>query len=449
MRKQITLIIAFCITLFSVSAQQKKYSFSLVEAIQFALDSSYTALNSRKEVAKALKKKWETTADGLPQIDGKVEYINQLKQQTSVFPANTFNPEAPARSVIAAPFGLPQSVTASATITQLIFDGSYLVGLEAASVFVDYTQTQKEKDDLAIIEGITNSYGSVLLSKESISVVEKNLSTLEKNLSDTKATFENGLIEEESVEQLQITKIQLQNQLNNLRRVDNIALKMLKLSLGVAMDKEITLTDSLESLAVTKETSSLTTKGFNINNNNDFKLSEILVEQRRLEWKLEKKRYLPSVGAFFNAGTQAFDFDFNFFDSDKQWYGYYNIGGQINIPIFSSFKDGARTKQAKLAFQQAETSHNENSQRIQLAYDQAKNNFDFSIDNVHALKDNLNLAERIEKKNQIKFTEGLSSSFDLRQAQTQLYSAQQEYLNAQLTLIQNAAKLQTILNIKK
>lgn len=449
MRKQITFIFACLIALFSATAQQKKYNFSLEEAIQFALDSSYTALNSRKEVAKALKKKWETTADGLPQINGSIEYLNQLEQQTSVFPASTFNPSAPADQVIAAPFGLPQSVTASATITQLIFDGSYLVGLEAASVFVDFTQTQKEKDDLAIIEGVTNAYGSVLVSKESIAVVEKNLTTIEKNLSDTKITFENGLIEEESVEQLQITKLQLKNQLNNLKHVNEIAAKMFNLSVGIPIEKEVHLTDSLENLAIKKETSSLTANTFNLNNNNDFKLSELLVEQRRLEWKLERKRKLPSIGAFFNAGTQAFDFDFDFLDSDKRWYGFYNIGGKISLPIFSSFKDSARKKQAKLAYQQAQTSLDENSQRIQLAYSQAKNSFDFSIDNLNTLKENLALAERIEKKNQIKFTEGLATSFELRQAQTQLYSAQQEYLNAQLSLIQNAAKLQTILNVQK
>ncbi len=448
MKKQITLFFVLCIGLLT-HAQQKKYSFSLDEAIQFALDSSYTALNSRKEVAKALKRKWETTADGLPQIDGKIEYLNNLKLRTSVIPANAFDRTAPADVFIPVQFGIEQQASVGATISQLIFNGSYLVGLEAASVFVNYTQTQKEKQDLSIVEGVTNAYGSVLLTQENIDVVQSNINTIEKNLNETQQIFKNGLTEEESVEQLQITLLQLKNQINNLNRLSVIAKQMFHLALGIPINSTTALTDTLESLAAQKELNTDNSKRFSIANNNEFKLSELLVEQRRLELKLEKSRTLPSVGAFFDFGTQAFDNEFSFFDGDKRWFSYYTVGGQINVPIFSSFKSGARIKQSKLAYEQAQVSHNENTQRIQLAYDQAKSDFDFAVENLVTLKQNLELAERIEKKNQIKFTEGIASSFELRQAQTQLYSAQQQYLNAQLTLIQNSAKLQTIINIAK
>lgn len=448
MKQTITLFFVLCIGVLS-QAQQKQYSFSLEEAIQFALDSSYTALNSRKEVAKALKKKWETTADGLPQIDGKVEYINNLELRTSVIPANAFDRSAPPDLFIPVQFGIEQQATVGATLTQLIFDGSYLVGLEAASVFVDYTQTQKEKQDLAIIEGVTNAYGSVLLTQENIAIVQSNINTIEKNLFETEQIFKNGLVEEETVEQLQITLLQLKNQLNNLNRVSIIAKQMFHLAVGIPIDTNTLLTDDLESLAAEKELNTTKEKRFKLSNNNDFRLSELLVEQRRLEWKLEKSRVLPTVGAFFDIGIQAFDNEFSFLDKNTRWFSYYAIGGQINVPIFSSFKDGARKKQAKLTYEQAQISHNENTQRIRLAYDQAKSDFDFAVENLATLKQNLTLAKRIENKNQIKFKEGIASSFELRQAQTQLYSAQQQYLNAQLTLIQNSAKLKTILNITK
>ena len=448
MKKTLMLIIGF-LGVLSLSAQQKKtYSFSLNEAVQFALDSSYTAQNANKEVAKALKQKWETTAVGLPQINGEATYNNFLEFPVSLLPANAFNPAAPEGQLTAVAFGVPRQAQVTATLTQLIFDGSYLVGLKAASVFVDYTNTQKERQDLQIIEGVTNSYGGVLLTKESIKVLQSNIQVLEKNLSDLKQVFENGFTEEENVEQLQITLLQLKNQLNNTKRLDAIAQQMLKISLGIPVSSELVLTDNLEAVTSSFIGSDLVFKDFDISKNNDFKLSELLVEQRELEYKLEKVKALPSLGAFANFGVNTAGFELSDFNTNQRWYSSSVIGAKLNVPIFSSFAYGAKTKRAKLSFEQAQTSHQQATDQLKLAHQEAKSNFEFAIDNLNTLKENLSLAERIENKNQIKFNEGLASSFDLRQAQTQLYAAQQEYLQAQLQVIQNKAKLQSVLNVR-
>lgn len=442
--KKMLLLIGLLISL-SSNAQNKTHNFSLKEAITFALKNSYASQNANKEVAKALKQKWETTAAGLPQISGEISYSDQLRQRQIVI-AEGFGSGA-SDKLVPVVFGTSQQASINATLSQLIFDGSYLVGLEAAASFIEYANTQKEKQDLLVIEGVTNSYGAVLLTKESIAVLEKNIATLEKNLSELQKIFENGLAEEESVEQLQITLLQVKNQLNNTKRIDKLSLQMLKLSLGIPLNDTLTLKDTLENIATQNMTSDSVFKEFNIANNNDYKLSELLVEQRRLENKVEKARLLPSLGGFLNAATDSFDNSFNFLKSSQPWYTSYTWGATLKVPIFSSGLSAARIKKTKLSYEQAKISHTENTQRIQLSYEDAKSNFEFATDNLKTLKQNLALATRIENKNQIKFNEGLSSSFELRQAQTQLYSAQQEYLQAQLMVIQNNAKLQAILNI--
>jgi len=440
-----TLLFGSLFLALTIQAQEKKYAFSLEEAISFALENSYTSQNANKEVAKALKQKWETAAVGLPQIEGEVSYQDQIRQRQIVIPSEVAG--GPPGSLVPVRFGTTQQASANATLTQLIFDGSYLVGLQAASSFIAFANTQKEKQDLLVIEGITNSYGAVLLTKESIKVLENNIAALTKNLNEIQKIFENGLAEEESVEQLQITLLQIKNQLNNTKRIDKLSLQMLKLSLGIPLEQELTLTDSLETIAVQKMTSDTVFKEFDITKNNDYKLSELLIDQRRLENKLEKSRLLPSLGAFLNGSVDSFDNEFNFLDSSQPWFSSLTWGATLRVPIFSSGLSGARIKRTKLAYEQAQISHAENTQRIQLSYQDAKSNFEFAIDNLKALELNLKLAERIENKNQIKFNEGLSSSFELRQAQTQLYAAQQEYLQAQLKVIQSNAKLQSILNI--
>lgn len=423
-----------------MNAQHKKYSFTLQEAIKFALDSSYTAQNANKEVAKALKQKWEVTSAGLPQISAEGTY--QFSPDIAVNFIDFGGQLTPIS------FGTRYYGTVSAKLTQLIFDGSYLVGIQAAAAFLDYTNTQKEKQNLTITEGIINSYGGVLLTQKSIEIIEQNIKNLESNFNELQKIYENGLTEEENVEQLEITLLQLKNQLNNTQRLEEISKQMLKLSLGIPISSSLELTDTLESITLLTKSNKSVFKDFDIAKNNDYRLSELLIKQRDLEVKLEKSKALPSLAGFAQIGSTANNSSFDVFHSTNQkWFYNSAIGAQINVPIFSSFGRAAKTKKAKFTYDQALISHKENSQKIKLSYEQAKSDFEYALENLDITEQNLQLAERIEKKNQIKFDEGIGSSFDLRQAQTQLYSAQQEFLQAQLKVIQDNAKLQSILNV--
>ncbi len=424
-----------------------EYSFTLDEAIEFALENSYQSINARRDVAKALKRKWETTADGLPQIDGVVDYQNQLKQQPILFPAidQATGQEIP--GVFQEFFTPQQQASATATLSQKIFDGSYLVGIEAAKSFLQYTDDVEEKTQLEVRKGVINAYGSVLVAQESVKILENNVATLEKNYQETKKIFENGLAEEEDVEQLQITLLQIKNQLSNTERLERIAMQMFNLALGVDVSSNTILSDTLEDLSMKNMDQSTVIKPFILENNIDYRLAYLLTEQTRLEYKLERSKALPKLTAFINYGTAAFDNDFVFFDSETRWFQSSILGASLNIPLFSSLKRDAKTQQAKIADEQSKTDFLRTQQEIQLQYDTAVSDFKFSIESYDTAKQNLALAERIEKKNQIKYSEGLATSFDLRQAQLQLYSSQQEVLQAMLDIINKKAELETILNI--
>ncbi len=420
------------------------YSFTLDEAVEFALENSYQSINARRDVAKALKRKWETTADGLPQIDGLIDYQNQLKQPVTPLPGELVGGQP--GTFVPVIFGVKQQMSATATLSQKIFDGSYLVGLQAAKSFLQFSDDSQEKVQLEVRKGVINAYGSVLVAQESVKILQNNVKALEKNYLETKKIFENGLAEEEDVEQLQITLLQIKNQLSNTERLEKIALQMFNLSLGIDVNSNTALSDTLEDLSMKNMEQSIVTKPFIIENNIDYRLSYLLTEQTRLELKLEKSRALPKLTAFVNYGTSAFDDDFVFLDSETPWFQSSILGASLNIPIFSSFLRDSKTKQAKIADEQSKTDFLRTQQEIQLQYDTAISDFKFSIESYDTAKQNLTLAERIEKKNQIKYSEGLATSFDLRQAQLQLYSSQQEVLQAMLDIINKKAELETILN---
>src|SRR5690606_1350956 len=220
-------------------SQQQQYSFTLEQAVEFALDSSYTAINSRREIAKSLKKKWETTATGLPQINGVADYQNMIKQPVTLIPGEIAGGEP--GTFLPVTFGTKQQMSLTATLTQLIFDGSYLVGLKASKVFVEYSENTNEKNLLQVREGVINAYGGVLVAQEGIRILKSNLENITSNLNETKAMYENGFVEAEDVEQLQITTAQITNDLKNAKRLEGISKQMLNLSLGIEIEAEVNL----------------------------------------------------------------------------------------------------------------------------------------------------------------------------------------------------------------
>lgn len=426
------------------SAQDTIPRFNLEGAIQYALEHNYSSLNATRDLDDAQKQKWETIASGLPQISGAVSYQNQLIQPVSQIPAEFFGGEPGTYQEVV--FGQPQSMSASATLKQQIFDGSYIVGVQATKTFLDYSQNNKEKTDLDVRKAVVEAYGNVLLAKESVLISENNKATLEKNLYETKRVYENGLGDEESVDQLQITLSSVDNQLKNAKRLEVITLQMLNLVLGLPIETQTVLTENLDDLTQQQIDLGLLDSEFNIENNVDYKLATNLNEQRYFELKLAKSRALPTLNAFVSYGGNSFSDRFNFLSSGQPWFESSILGVDLNIPIFSSLGRSASTQRAKIALEKAKTQLTEAEEQIWLQLENAKSNYILAIEEYGTSKQNLELAERIENKNQIKYSEGLATSFELRQAQTQLYTSQQEYLQSMVDVINKKTELETIFN---
>ncbi len=441
------ILLLFLLSVITINnAQETPTQFTLNEAISYALTHNRTAINAEKDIEAAKKRKWETTATGLPQINAGVDYQNFLKQPVSLIPAEIFGgPPGTFEEVV---FGTKQNVNATATLSQLIFDGSYLVGLQSAKVFLEISKNAKEKTDLEVKKAVINAYGNVLLAEESIKILEKNQKNLEKTLFETQKIYENGLGDEESVEQLQITLLSVENNLNNTKRLKTVAYKMLNITLGIDMNTSITLTDTLDDLTLKNIVTDTDDETFSIENNIDYKIAENNKRAQELLVKLEKSKALPRLNGFINGSYQGFSDEFTFLESDQRWFGTSLIGVSLNVPIFSSLGRTARTQRAKIELDKANNDLTESQQRINLQLETAKSNYQFAIENYNTTKKNLDLAARIEKKNQIKYSEGVASSFELRQAQTQLYNTQQEYLQAMLNIITQKTELETILNSK-
>lgn len=190
----------------------------------------------------------------------------------------------------------------------------------------------------------------------------------------------------------------------------------------------------------------LSATDFNVKNNINYAISNNFVDQRTLELKLQKSKALPTLSAAVNFGYNSFSDTFTFLNSDQRWFNYSNLGVNLNIPIFSSFARSAKTQQAKIELDKAKTLLTQAEEQLKLQYQNAKSDYEFSIEQYNSSKESLKLAERIENKQQIKFKEGLSSSFDFTEAQRQLYTSQQNFLQTMVDVINKKATLEKIIS---
>ncbi len=221
------------------------------------------------------------------------------------------------------------------------------------------------------------------------------------------------------------------------------------MALGITVEAELTLTDELDDVAMQYYDLALLAKEIPVEENIDYRIAENQAESAEIFVKLEKAKALPTISGFVNYGFQGNSNDFTFFNDNQTYFTQSILGVSLNIPIFSSGLRNSRTQQRKIEYEQALIQLEEVENQVKLQIDSAKNDYEFSLENYQIQKKNLELAQRIENKNEIKFFEGLSGSFELGEAQRQLYAAQQDLLQAMLNVITSKVALENLLDTTK
>ena len=438
-----TITILIILLSFNINAQ-KDYNFSLDEAISFALLNNRASVNAKKDLAIAQKEKWETISRGLPQINSYFDFNNRLKDPISLIPAEFFGGEKGEFAEVS--FGTKQSVSGELILNQLLFDGSYIVGLQSIKLFLDIADQTKIKTDIEVRRQVANAYGNVLISQERVKILENNYNNIIKTLDETKAIYENGLIESESVDQLTITSSSIKNSLEYAIKFEKLSERILKLLLGIELDDNMILNDDIESIIVKSIDPELVNTDFNVEENIDYKIALNAKKGSETLLRLEKVKALPRISAFLSGAYNGYNESFKITDPKQNWYGSSQLGLNMSFPVFSSFQRRASTQRAKIEIEKSENVLNETKKNLNLEVEKTRSDYNYAINNFNSVKQNVILAESIEKKNEIKFKEGIASSFELRQAQNQLYSIQNEYLEATLKLIENKINLEILLN---
>ena len=411
-----------------VHAQSKAVrEFSLQSAQKFDVESSYETKRTQLNIQAAQKKVRETVLTGFPQLSSAIGYMNNLELATVLIP-NFF--EGKFDEKIPVQFGTQHNANVNFTLNQLLFNGSYIVGLKTSKIFRQLADRNHEKTQLDILEIVTNTYYLILVAEESERILSSNLENLEKTHYEIRERYKEGFVAETDADLVQIGVTKLKNGLQAIVRQKEIAYKLLKFQMGLELDEQIVLTDKLEDILQQIDISETEDAEFSLEQNIDYRLLETQEKLSEMALKNEKAKYFPTISAFYSFQWNAFRDDFNFFNFNENWFRTQILGININMPIFTSGVQKAKVAQASIALKQAQNAKIQASQGLVVEEASARLDLDTAYENYLNTKENMELSKKVYDATLFKYNEGVASSLDLTQAHDQYLAAQSDFIQA-------------------
>ncbi len=435
------LVTAALFVVAGAAGAQGPVSLSLKQAMDMAALQSYTVQYSALEAEKAESKIKEITATGLPQIAASGSMNNYLKIPKQVIP-NFFGDEP---KTIEIEFGIPWAITGAVQLNQLLFDGSYLVGLKATRELRDKAHLDLQKAQHDARAQAAKAYLSVLAAEEGVRLLGEGLPLLEKSDTDAKAMLQQGFMESTDVDRLTIQLADTRNQQRNLQLQANVARAYLALVLGMPSGTPLTLTDPLATLMNDPAEKALTEQAFTLDQHIEDKQANSQVRLGDLQVRNEKAAYLPQLAGFINYQEQFNGLKFT--PGEGPWFPGSLWGLSLNVPIFSSGMRSNRVKQAQIGMKEAEVNLKGTEQRLLTTYLQQQAVLKSAEDNYETAKANMELGQRIFERTSIKFNEGVGSSFELTQEHANYLTAQQTYIQRMVDLLQARTDMRKALDL--
>jgi len=410
-------------------AQAPPQAFTLSAAIQYALLHNPTLQNAYLDYQIARQKIAEVRSAGLPQVNGAASLRYFVEIPTSLVPGEFFG--APRGTFVPVRFGVPYNLEMSVTGTQLLFDGTYFVGLAAAKVVKDLTFRAYQRSRIETVAAVSKAYFSVLITQERLRLLKENLTQLETTLRQTEALYQSGFAERLDVQRLQVAYANLQTEYNKAVQLTGVAYLALKLQMGYLMEAPLTLTDTLPELPLLVP-DSINAQTFDPSQRIEYQL--LLSQRRALELNLRRYQvsYLPSLVFIGNLTTQAQRQEFDFFDRRGRWFPIAFIGAQLQVPLFDGLRRASQTHQARLDLLKNQNDLFQLRQSLTLEAQSARTQLLNALQTLAIQKRNLELAQRVLEATRKKVEAGTASTVESVQAQSAYEQAQLSYTTALL-----------------
>ena len=424
--RRVNYLMLLMLVALGVNAQK---SLSLQEAIDYALANNENIKNAIVATKDARAQVLEYQADGLPQVDANFGYNNNTQIPVNLVPANVFDPTAGPDEIAAVRFGVQHQSNFNISASQMIWDGSFFIGLKAARKLREKVLIDEAKAEIDVIEQVTKAFYLVLVNEVRTDLIDTNISTLEKTLTETRTLYENGFAEKIDVTRLQVQLNNLKTERQSVDHVIGSSKNLLKLSMGMPVAESINLTASLRNFDFSYSNSEI--QAYNVGDRIEAQQMNYLKDLAVLDIKNTRADYIPKVslnaGWGRNSGNDSFG---NLWNNNRNWFTSSNIGLNVSIPVFDGLRKKYTIERKKYQLETLNNQYNllNNSLKQQLL--DAKTALDINIQRLEVQEENMALAKEVTDITREKYSEGIGSNLELINAEDGYKSAEVNYLSA-------------------
>ncbi|WP_229217030.1 TolC family protein [Dyadobacter luteus] len=422
-------MLAVCLSIVPSRAQDS--NFTLKEAVDYAIKNNINVKNAQLDAVSAEAQIGEIRAAGLPQLSANANITDNLIIQRFFLPAGGFgDPSVPADGPpVAVKFGVKKQGSVSATLNQLIFNGSYFIGLKAAATYRELAQKSTTQSKVTVAEAVTKAYYSVQVAVEKAKVLDYNISRIDTLMRETKAMNESGFVELLDVNRLEVQQNNLLTERQKVQNLIELSYTLLKYQMGMALDQPLKLTDTIDTVNLDQLRSETAQAAVNYENRIEYSLLNTQEKLAVLDIRNIRAGYLPSlsasVGYGHNAGANTYADLFT-----MKWFNNSVLSLNLSIPIFDGFTKRYQIEQKKIALDKVKNGQTLLKQSIDLEASQAGINIKNAFATLETQKRNLDLAQEIVRVSKIKYKEGVGSNIEVINAESSFKEAQTNYFAA-------------------
>jgi outer membrane protein len=436
-----TAILLFSLSTVFIAAQQSSsvLRLSLKEAQDYAIQNNKSVIAAKMDVEASRTAIWETISNALPQVNLSGSFTDNLKLMTTLLPGDFFG--RPGEKV---PVTFGSQFNSSATIqaSVVLFNGPLFIGIETTKLARKLSEESLEKSELDTKESVHSAYYLILVSEKSLEILDTNVANLNKTLKSTRAMYRAGMAEETDVDQMLSNVTMVENSRSSMQRTIELNYNLLRFQLGVPPDTRIILSETLETITSEINIEALLSQEFDHKQHVSYLLVEGQEQMSSLALKSQKAATLPTLAGFYNYGTNGMGDKVN----EQRWFQNSMTGLQLTIPIFGSGQRYSSIKKAQINYEKAKTTKEIVTDQLLLQEKQLRYNLVNANLQYESQKANVDVAKRVYESMENKFNQGMASSLELTQANTQYLQAENNYVSSLMNLLQTKLALDKLLN---
>jgi len=412
---------------------------SLKEAQEYAIQNNKSVIAARQDIAASRVAIWETISNALPTVDATGSFTDNLKLMTTLLPGDFFGKPG---EKVPVTFGSQFNSGGSVQAGMLLFNAPLYVGIETTKLANKLSEKSLVKSEQDTRESVSTAYFLIIVSEESLRIIEANIANLKETLKSTRSMYSAGMAEATDVDQMISNVTLVENARSSMQRTIELNYNLLRFQLGVSPGTNIIITETLESLTAMINVDALMSQEFDHRQNVNYQLIEGQEQMSALNLKTQKASVLPTLSGFYTYGTNGMGDKV----SELQWFPNSMTGLQITVPIFASGQRYSKIKKAQINLDKARTTKEMVTEQLLLQEKQLRYNLVNANLQYKSQKENVDVSKRVYVSTENKYRQGMVSSLELTQANQLYLQSENNYVTALLNLLQTKIALDKLLN---